>query len=200
MALQHHAPIILASSSVIRQQMLKAVGLQFSVEVSGVDEDAIKATVSHLPIPEQAMALARAKALAVSVDKPDAYVIGADQMCALDDEILSKPGNYEKAEMQLARLAGRTHTQNSGIVLARGEDIIWQHHATATLTLRPLTAAEVRAYVAADAPLSSCGSYKFEGLGRHLFAHTEGDHDVIQGMPVLPLLVQLHLHGVIALA
>lgn len=198
--LQHFAPIILASGSVIRQQLMKQVGLTFSVEPSGVDEEALKATVIHLPIGEQAMALARAKALSVSIAHPDAYTIGADQMCELDGTVFSKPGTYQRAEEQLAQLAGKTHTQHSGIVLARGEEVLWEHHYSASLTMRPLTPQEIHSYVTADAPLSSCGAYKFEALGRHLFAHVEGDHDVIKGLPLLPLLVQLHLHGVIALA
>lgn len=198
--LQHHAPIILASGSAIRQQMLKSTGLHFSVEPSGVDEDALKLTTHHLPVGERALALAHAKALAVSIAHPDAYTIGADQMCALGDTIFDKPGSYVNAEAQLAQLAGHTHTQHCGVVLARGEEIIWQHHYSADLTMRPLTPEEISAYVAADAPLSSCGSYKFESLGRHLFAHVDGDQDVIKGLPLLPLLQQLHLHGVIALA
>jgi septum formation protein len=66
--------------------------------------------------------------------------------------------------------------------------------------MRALSAAEVRAYVAADAPLSSCGAYKFEGLGRHLFTQVVGDHDVVQGLALVPLLTQLHALKVIALA
>ena len=197
--LQHRAPIILASGSAIRQQMLKSVGLTFSVQPSGADEEALKATIAHQTIPEQTVALAQAKALSVSIERPEAYTIGADQMCEIDGTILSKPGTYDKAEANLALLSGRTHLQHSGIVLARGEEILWSYHASASLTMRSLTAHEIRAYVAADAPLASCGAYKFEALGRHLFAHVEGDHDVIKGLPLLPLLVQLHLHGVIAL-
>jgi septum formation protein len=197
--LQHFAPIILASGSAIRQQMLRAVGLHFSVEPSGLDEDAVKATVQHLPVGEQAQALARAKALSVSIARPDAYTVGADQMCELDGRIFDKPGTYPNAAAQLTTLAGHTHRQHSGIVLARGEEILWEHHYSASLTMRPLTPQEIDAYVKEDAPLSSCGAYKFESLGRHLFAHVEGDHDVIKGLPLLPLLVQLHLHGVVAL-
>lgn len=66
--------------------------------------------------------------------------------------------------------------------------------------MRALSQADIHAYVAADAPLSSCGAYKFEGLGRHLFAHVAGDHDVIQGLALVPLLAQLHALGVISLA
>lgn len=224
----HHAPIILASGSSIRQQMLKAVGLRFSVAPSGVEEDAIKQQMKAAPIPELALALARAKALAVSSatsplpmgeveisplippagggDKggisgegPLPYVIGADQICVHQGEMLSKPGSYDRAEAQLARLAGHTHQQHCAVVLTRGAEVLWEHHAVATLTMRALTADEIRAYVAADAPLASCGAYKFEGIGRHLFAQVEGDHDVIQGLALVPLLAELHRHGVVGL-
>lgn len=199
MPLTQHAPIILASGSTIRQQMLKSVGLTFSVEPSGVEEDAIKRSMADAPIPALAAALARAKTLAVSARSPEAYTIGADQICAHQGAALSKPGSYEKAEAQLALLAGDTHAQHSAVCLARGTQVLWQHTAHATLTMRKLTPEEIRAYVAADAPLSSCGAYKFEALGRHLFASVEGDHDVIQGLALVPLLAELHGRGVIRL-
>jgi septum formation protein len=193
------SPLILASGSSIRQQMLKALGLQFSVVPSGVEEDAIKAAMQGAAIPEIAAALAAAKTLSVSRQHPDAYTIGADQICVLEGKILSKPGTYARAEAQLAQLSGRTHQQHCAVVIARGDEILWQYHDVATLTLRTLTPAEIHAYVAADAPLSSCGAYKFEGLGRHLFARVEGDHDVIQGLALVPLLSMLHALGIIQL-
>lgn len=199
MTITQHAPLILASGSAIRQQMLKSVGLTFSVMPSGVEEDSIKTEHGTADIPALALALAGAKALAVSARQPDSYVIGADQICVHNGAILSKPGSYDRAEAQLATLSGGTHQQHSAVVLARGGEIVWQHVATASLTMRVLTPAEIHAYVAADAPLSSCGSYKFEGLGRHLFSRVEGEQDVIQGLPLVPLLATLHAEGVIAL-
>lgn len=200
MAIIAHAPIILASGSTIRQQMLKSVGLPVSVEPSGVDEESLSATLALLPIPQRALALAKAKALAVSEKHPGAYVIGADQMCALGDTILNKPGSYESAEAQLASLAGNTHVQNCGTVIAKDGAILWEHLGTAKLTLRPLSREDIRSYIQADAPLSSCGSYKFESLGRHLFSTVEGDHDIIKGLPLQPLLNELHARGVIGFA
>lgn len=191
------APIILASGSTIRQQMLKACGLHFSVEVSGVDEETLAARHAGASTGQQALALGRAKALAVSARHPQAYVIGADQMCSLGDAVYQKPGSYSRAEAQLAELAGKAHTQHSGVALAHGGEIIWEYIGEATLTMRDLTAAEIRAYIEADAPLQSCGAYKFEGLGRHLFHEVLGDHDVIQGLPLLPLLNALHARGVL---
>lgn len=199
MSVVHHAPIILASGSTIRQQMLKACGLTFSVEPSGVDEEALSATLKHGPVDVHALALAKAKALAVAQNHADAYVIGADQICCLGTRIFSKPGTFDAAEAQLAELQGRTHQQHVGCVIAHGGKIIWQHSAAASLTMRALNAEAIHAYVGADAPLSSCGSYKFESLGRHLFTKAEGDHDVIKGLPLLPLLTALHELKVIGL-
>lgn len=193
------SPLILASGSTIRQQMLKAVGLTFSVVPSGVEEDEIKARMQGAAFSEIAAALAAAKTLAVSKNHPDALTIGADQICVLAGKALSKPGSYERAESQLAELSARPHEQHCAMTLARGDEILWQCHAVATLTVRPLTPEEIRAYVAADAPLQSCGAYKFEGLGRHLFSEVKGDHDVIQGLALVPLLTELHKLGAIRL-
>lgn len=200
MTIIQHAPLILASGSSIRQQMLKAVGLTFSVVPSGVEEDTIKAQMQGAAIPALAAALARAKTLAVSVLHPDAYTIGADQICVLDGKPISKPGTYERAEAQLAELSGRTHQQHCAMTLAKGNEVIWEFHDVAELTVRTLSPAEIHAYVAADAPLSSCGSYKFEGLGRHLFSAVKGDHDVIQGLALVPLLTELHKRKLISFA
>ncbi len=200
MAVVQHRRLVLASGSSIRQHLLKAVGLTFSVEPSGVEEDAIKIAMTDSPIPELALALARAKTLAVSVRYPDALTIGADQICVHNGKALSKPGTYERAEAQLASLAGNTHQQHCAVVFAHGSDVLWQFHDAAELTMRALTTADIRSYVAADSPLASCGAYKFEGLGRHLFSTVNGDHDVIQGLALVPLLAQLHALGVIALS
>jgi septum formation protein len=180
--------------------MLKAVGLTFSVVPSGVEEDKIKTQLQNATIAELAIGLARAKTLAVSTLHPNAYTIGADQLCVQGDRIFSKPGSYERAEAQLAELAGKNHEQHCGIVLAKGSEVLWTYHGAANLTVRPLTSTEIRAYVAADAPLASCGAYKFEGLGRHLFSHVEGDHDIVQGLALIPLLAELHARRIIALA
>lgn len=198
-AVTTHTPIVLASGSAIRQQMLKSVGLVFQVIPSGFDETALKQTISGTPVHEQSVALAKGKALSVSAARPDALVIGADQICSLGDTILSKPGSYEKAKESLKLLSGKTHTQTSGLVFAKNNEIIWEHAESAELTMRPLSDGEIDAYVRADAPLHSCGAYKFESLGRHLFANVTGDHDVIKGLPLTALLAKLHALGAITL-
>lgn len=188
-------PLILASGSSIRQAMLRNVGLTFSVVPSGVDEELLKTRNAHLPIAERALVLAKAKALFVANQYPAHLTIGADQMCEFAGNILSKPITYDKAEAQLAMLADHTHHQHSAVALARGSDILFSHISTASLTMRHLSELEISAYVATDAPLTSCGSYKFEAMGRHLFSSIAGDNDTIQGLPLVPLLAALYAHG-----
>jgi septum formation protein len=200
MAVIQHTRLVLASGSSIRQSMLKSVGLTFSVEPSGVEEDIIKQAMTDAPIPELALALARAKTLSVSSRHPDALTIGADQICVFNGKPVSKPGTYEKAEAQLATLSGHVHQQHCAMTVAKGDQVVWEFHAMAELTMRRLSTADIRAYVAADSPLASCGAYKFEGLGRHLFSDVTGDHDVVQGIALVPLLSQLHTLGAIALS
>jgi septum formation protein len=197
--LQQTTPLILASGSATRQQMLRDVGLRFSVVPSGVDEDVIKRNLKDAPVADRALALARAKALTVAISHPESITIGADQMCALDGNVFDKPGSYERAEAQLAQLAAKTHQQYSGVVIARGEDILWSHVGVASLTMRALTSQEIAAYVEADAPLQACGAYKLESMGRHLFSTIDGDNDTIQGLPLIPLLARLHELGVISM-
>ena len=199
MSIIHHHPIILASGSTIRQQMLKSCGLTFSVEPSGVDEEALSQTCENMTVDEHALTLARAKALSVAKAHPEAYVIGADQICCLNGQIFSKPGTFDAAEAQLAMLQGKAHQQHVGCVVARGDRIVWEQAAVASLTMRALSKNDIHAYIGADAPLVSCGSYKFESLGRHLFSYVEGDHDVIKGLPLLALLAALHEQKIIAL-
>lgn len=175
--------------------MLRDVGLQFSVIPSGCDEDIIKRDMAASPVADRALALAKAKARFVSVNYPDHLTIGCDQMCAFGEEVLSKPGSYDNARAQLRKLSGHTHTQYSAIALYRGEELLWSLVDTATLHVRDLTDTEIDWYVRHDAPLQSCGSYRLEGMGRHLFARVEGNQDTIMGIPLCPLLTELHRQG-----
>ncbi len=194
-----HQPLILASGSAIRAQMLKAVGLRFSVMPSGVDEAELKNQMMGQDLPTQAQMLARAKARSVAQQHPESITIGADQICELAGEALSKPGTHDKAEAQLARLSGQTHWQHSAVCLMRGEELLWEHCASAALSMRVMTENEIKAYVHYDQPLHSCGSYKYESMGRHLFSRVEGDADVIKGLPLTALLLTLYSHSILSM-
>ena len=197
------APLLLASASPYRRKILEAAGVAFEVVVAGVDEDVLKqelAQRSRKPTAtEVAQALARAKAAAVSAKHPNAIVIGADQVLALGDELLDKPGTSAAARTQLARLRGRTHRLVSAVTIAEGGKAVWSHVGEAVLTMRAFSDAFLDRYVAAAGPRIAgiVGAYEIEGRGIQLFERVEGDHFTIIGLPLVPLLAELRSRGVI---
>lgn len=190
------APLVLASSSEIRLKMLNDLGIPVTVINPKFDETAARDTLKELPPQKQALALAKGKAASVNAIHPDWLVIGADQICEIDGEILSKPGSKDNAILQLAKLSGNSHHQHSAAVLMQRGEVIWETVETATLTMRDLEPEDIASYVALDNPIHCCGAYKFEEHGKHLFRDIKGRDDVILGMPVLRLVCGLYDHGV----
>ena len=183
-------PIILASASKIRYEILRKAGLEFSVIISDVDEEKLKKKIVNKSIKEKASILASEKALNVSITNPNSYVIGADQICNLNDKIFSKPKNINNAIEQLKELSGKTHKQTSGISLCFNGKIIWSYIEEAELTMNELEENEIIKYLEIDKPFNSCGSYRYEALGIHLFSKVTGNNETIQGLPLLTLLKQ----------
>jgi len=189
-------PIILASASKIRYEILRKAGLEFSVIISDVDEEKLKKKIVNKSIKEKASILASEKALNVSITNPNSYVIGADQICNLNDKIFSKPKNINNAIKQLKELSGKTHKQTSGISLCFNGKIIWSNIEEAELTMKELEENEIIKYLEIDKPFNSCGSYKYESLGIHLFSKVNGNNETIQGLPLVKLLEQLRKNKV----
>lgn len=176
--------LVLASTSRYRKELLSRLGIAFSCEAPGVDEDAVKADRALSPR-RVAEVLAERKALAVAARRPGAVVIGSDQLAHLDGDVLGKPGTVEGACGQLGRLAGRTHELVTAVCVVhpggveRVTDI-------ASLRMRPLDAPAIARYVAADRPLDCAGAYKLECLGIALFEEVAcGDHTAITGLPLV---------------
>lgn len=195
-------PLILASGSKIRARLLEAAGLAFIVEPPGLDETAMQQAVSgeqKLDPQDVAEVLARAKAEAVSEVAPQAFVIGADQVLAVGDSILSKPENMETARRELLDLNGKSHRLHTAVALATGGQTVWAHSETATLVMRDLTPAFIGRYLAAagEEVLSSVGAYQLESVGIQLFEKIDGDYFSILGLPLLPLLEALRREGAI---
>jgi len=195
------APLLLASKSAARRALLEAARVPFEAVSVAVDERAIEAqAVRDGADPTTvALTLARAKALAGAAAHPGRHVIGADQTLALGDEALHKPVDRAAARAQIARLAGRTHELHSAVAVARDGEVLWATVESAHLTVRPLDGETIEAYLGAagEAVLSSVGGYQLEGLGIHLFTRVEGDHSVILGLPLLPLLGFLRSEGLL---
>lgn len=182
-------PLILASGSQARQNLLHALGLHFTVCPSDCDEESYKQQHDKSqPWSILANTLAQAKALLVSQRFPDVFVIGADQLCVFGDICLDKPGDHETAVEHLRLLQGNTHQQLSACAIAHNGHILWHYVDTASLSLRPLSNVSIDAYLRIETPYQSCGAYHYEGQAKWLFSAIEGSESTIQGLPITPLV------------
>ena len=189
--------IVLASGSRARRELLAAAGVPFTVQAADVDEPAVRARMREVDPgvdPRQvAAALAAAKAEDVSGKIAGSLIIGADQVLALGDELLSKAPSIEEARSALRRLRGRTHELHSAVAFAEKGKVTWSHVATARLTMRDFSDAFLEDYLtrAGDRVSLSVGAYELEGLGVQLFDRIEGDYFTVLGLPLLPVLAEL---------
>ena len=192
--------LVLASQSAARRALLEAAGIPIEVRPAELDERTIERRSRDAGTGELAVLLAREKAAAVPGLTAGRLVLGADQILGLDAERFAKPADRSAARDQLRALRGRTHSLYSGLAVLRGRDIVFEHVAVATLTMRPFTDRFLEIYLDAmgDAVTASVGAYQVERLGAHLFEQIEGDHSTILGLPLLPLLAFLRREGFLA--
>lgn len=176
-------PIVLASSSPRRRELLRLLGLTFEVSPTDLDEawrDG-EAPAVH------AERLAREKAAARA--RPGAVVIGADTIVVIDGAILGKPRDADEAVAMLRRLAGREHDVFTAVAVAYGGRTASGVRRTA-VTFRPLADATVAEYVATGEPLDKAGAYGIQGYGAVLVERIDGDYFTVMGLG-LTLLVDL---------
>lgn len=194
-------PLILASTSPTRLNMLRAAGLDPTAIAPRVDEatirDALTAEGAHPR--DIADALAEMKARKVAEKHPTDLVLGCDQVLALDRETFAKPESPDQARDQLRQLRGKTHKLLSAIVAYENAEPVWRFIGEARLTMHPISDAYLDDYVARnwDSIRHSVGCYKVEEEGVRLFSAITGDHFTILGLPLLPLLAWLGNKGMI---
>jgi septum formation protein len=193
--------IILASGSATRQMLLKNSGVEFEIIKSELDEDLLKDEFSKehglIDPLKLGIKLAIAKAMDVSSQNPQAYVIGGDQVCYMNGEIYDKPGTLENCIKHLQKFRNREHSQNCSCCIVKDSKVIWQYSEQALLKIKDLTDDEITIYVNKEKPTYACGSYMLENYGKHLFEYIKGDHDVLLGLPLIPLLNELHRLNII---
>ena len=188
-------PIILASSSDIRAQLLRNAGIRFEVEKPRLDEEAIKAALLAEDVGPRdlADALAEGKAVKVSGKRPGALVLGCDQVLEHEGEVLSKPESPEAARDQIGRLRGGRHRLLSAAVIAENGKPIWRHVGVVRLQMRQVSDAYLDDYITRnwDSIRWAVGSYKLEEEGVRLFSRIEGDYFNVLGLPLLELIAYL---------
>ena len=191
--------IILASGSRIRRQLLEGVGLEFQVINSNVDEDLLKKELHGRSFREQVSRLASEKARTVSMDNLEAFVIGSDNMCTIDDKIFDKPIDHEDAVNHLSSLSGKKHFQNNGISIFHEGKEIWSNYDVTELEMKKLSPQEIEDYLNLDKPYSACGCYHFESNGKDLFTSINGLESTVMGLAMEHLIEKLNQLGVIEL-
>ena len=178
--------------------MLSAAGIEFEAHPAHVDEAALKAGLAGRPPARIADALAEVKALKLSPRFPGQLVLGADQLLVTPaGELLDKPVDRAAAETQLRALSGGEHRLNSAAVIAENDRAIWRAQDSARLTMRVLSDGFIADYLDHELPgiLGCVGSYRIEGRGAQLFTRIDGDHFVVQGLPLLAVLDYLRVRG-----
>jgi septum formation protein len=186
--------IILASTSVYRQQLLTRLGLSFEVRAPGVDES-LRPNESAVAYVSR---LAEEKARSAAVGLRGALVVGGDQVAVLDDDILGKPGNAEANRRQLQRSAGKRVQFHTGLCLFSTDSGRAQVEVVPfAVQFRALTVEQIAAYVEREQAFDCAGGFRCEGLGSALFESMEGtDPTALVGLPLLSLTSMLAREGV----
>jgi septum formation protein len=193
--------LILASASSARARLLTAAGIAARIEPAAIDESEIKNARRRIgeDAGACAVALAEAKASAVSLRNKNTLVIGADQILSCAGKWFDKPRDPAEARTQLEELRGQSHELCSAVTVVLDGAALWQHVARARLTMRRFNDAFLNDYVAAmgQSLTATVGGYALEGLGVQLFDTIEGDYFSILGLPLLPLLKFLRARGAV---
>nr|WP_314541971.1 Maf family nucleotide pyrophosphatase [uncultured Ottowia sp.] len=175
--------LVLASTSRYRRELLARLALPFETAAPDVDETPRAGEAPR----ELALRLALEKAQAVAARKPQAIVIGSDQVADLHGQPLGKPGTHERAAAQLARMSGQIvlfHTAVAVVQASRG--FAQSSLATVTVRFRTLDAATIERYLLAEQPYDCAGSAKSEGLGIALLQAIESDDPTaLIGLPLI---------------
>ena len=172
-------PIVLASGSPRRRQLLEMLRIPFRVIAPDVDEHVLPGEAPDRYVTR----LSRAKAEAVAPRAPGDVILAADTTVVLDGAIFEKPVSPDDAVRMLSRLQGRTHEVMTAVAVMRDGDIA-QALDVSRVTFRPADEATLAAYVATGEPLDKAGAYAIQGLGAPLIERVEGDFFGVMGLPL----------------
>ncbi len=186
--------VILGSTSIYRRELMNRLRIPFGVQSPDVDETALS---GESPL-QLAQRLALAKANAVALKSPESVVIGSDQVADLEGLALGKPGNFERATVQLRQMRGKTVLFHTAVaVVCHATGFVEQDCASVHVVFRDLTDDEITAYLLAETPYDCAGSAKSEGLGIALLSSIDSDDPTaLVGLPLIRTCNMLRAAGV----
>jgi septum formation protein len=170
-------PVILASSSPRRRELLTLIGLRHVVRPANVDERLLPGEIPWA----YADRLARAKAQAVA--RPGQVSLGSDTIVVVDGEVLGKPADAADAKQMLQRLSGRAHVVMTAIAVAF-EGTVTSDVVKVGVTFRSLRDDEIDDYIATGEPMDKAGAYGIQGFGATIVDGVDGDYFAVMGLPV----------------
>lgn len=192
-------PLILASGSLIRSQLLSQAAVSHTVEIARIDEDTVRETMLAEGALSRDIAdtLAEMKARKVSDKFPGHLVLGCDQVLDLKGAVFNKPDSPAEALAHLQALRGSKHMLLSAAVIYENGKPIWRHVGQVRLHMREASDSYLDGYVARnwESIRHAIGSYKLEEEGVRLFNRIEGDYFNVLGLPLLEVLAYLTLRG-----
>ena len=185
--------LVLASASPRRQEILRNAGVDFTVEPAHIPEEAIEGESAKV----LAQRLAREKALAIAHRQIGAYVLGADTVVSVDDEIFGKPADSADAARMLRKLAGRNHEVITGVCLVPpGKlDAPDTRSQITQVTFEAITQKEIEDYVASGEPMDKAGAYAIQGIASRWISRIEGDYFNVVGLPIALVFEMLKDNG-----
>lgn len=187
-------PLILASTSAYRKELLSRLELEFTCLSSDFDEESFKSKGHHPR--ELSRILSLKKGEAVAKQNPESVILSGDQVLDFEGHVFGKPGSKDNAIKQLSQLQGTEHSLHTSYTLIIPNEPPLERTVSARLKMRRLKEDEIQRYIEKDDALGCCGAYKLESLGVTLFERIEcADHTSIVGLPLMLLAHDLRKLG-----
>jgi len=183
-------PVVLASQSPRRRQLLSLVGIEHEVRPANIDETYLAGEEPRT----HALRLAREKAAAIIV--PGAVTIGSDTIVVADGDVLGKPRDEGEAAHMLRRLSGRSHTVITAVAV-RWRDGMVSDAEEVGVTFRSLSDRDIRDYIATGEPMDKAGAYGIQGYGATIVERVDGDYFAVMGLPLNRLARLLESLGLV---
>ena len=184
--------IILASKSGVRKEILDKYGIDSEVVVSNVDEHEVKESLLSEGADPISISknLAEIKSMKVSQRNPNRYVLGADSVISLNNELINKPNSREEAFTILKKLNNSKHFLISSVCFVKNGSMIWNYTDTSELKMKNLSDDELTSYLnkIETKTLLAYGVYQIEADGLELFEYVKGDKDSIMGLPIKEII------------